>query len=141
MSRTRRAFLVLAAVATIASGACGGDDDADESGTDAAGDSAGDDAATTPAEGEDGGDTAEPGTVSIRDFTFTPKAITVKAGETVTWQNNDGFAHTATATDKSVFDSGNLDEGATFEHTFDTPGTFEYACSIHGQMTGSVVVE
>ena len=77
--------------------------------------------------------------VSIVDFTFKPADLEVKVGTTVTFTNNDDFAHTATAKDKS-FDTGNLDKDATFEHTFDEPGTYEYLCAIHNSMTGTITV-
>jgi len=80
------------------------------------------------------------GAVAIKDFSFTPKDITVKVGTAVTWTNGDDFAHSIESGDGS-FDSEKLDSGATFSHTFDTAGTFKYRCGIHNSMTGSVVVE
>lgn len=85
--------------------------------------------------------------VSIVDFSFTPNAITVSAGTMVAWTNNGGTTHTVTS-GTGVFDSGLLSPpnaqsgapGATFTHTFSTPGTFAYHCSIHPQMTGTVTV-
>ena len=77
--------------------------------------------------------------VSIKDTAFNPTAITVKAGDKVTWTNNDGFAHTVTLDDNSV-DSGNLAAGATFDNTFATAGTFAYHCKIHSSMHGTVTV-
>ena len=78
-------------------------------------------------------------TVLIEDFTFKPDALAVARGTTVTFTNEDGFAHTATAKDKS-FDSGSLDPDATFEHTFEAAGTFEFLCAIHNSMTGTITV-
>ena len=126
MTRTmkRRRLVAMAAVVTaLAFGACS-DSDADDSSTDASAD----------APAESGGDA-----VDIADFTFKPGDLKVAAGTTVTFTNKDGFAHTATAKDKS-FDSGNLDQDATFEHTFETAGTFEYLCAIHNSMTGTITV-
>jgi len=77
--------------------------------------------------------------VSIKNFTFVPMAITVTAGTTVTWTNQDSATHTVTAEDKS-FDSGNLAQGQTFRHTFDKPGTYSYICMIHQFMHGTVIV-
>ena len=88
-------------------------------------------------------DTAETGggadAVSIVDFTFKPADLEIEAGTTVTFTNEDDFAHTATAKDKS-FDTGNLDKDGTAEHTFDEPGTFPYLCAIHNSMTGTITV-
>ena len=78
-----------------------------------------------------------PNALSIANMSFGPSAITVKAGTTVTWTNNDNTAHTVTADDNS-FDSGNLNKGATFSHTFATAGTFHYHCTYHPMMTGTV---
>jgi plastocyanin len=77
--------------------------------------------------------------VSIANFSFSPAAITVSIGATITWTNNDSSSHTVTADDGS-FDSGRLAPGATFSQTFATAGTFAYHCSIHSMMKGTVTV-
>lgn len=79
-------------------------------------------------------------TVAINNFVFSPDPITVAVGSTDTWTNDQDVAHTVTADDGS-FDSGNLATGDTFEHTFDAAGTFTYHCSIHPNMTGTVIVQ
>lgn len=78
--------------------------------------------------------------VSIENYAFTPNTITVKAGTTVMFTNNDTVSHTATADDGS-FDTGTIQGGQTGEVTFDTPGTYLYHCSLHPNMTGTIVVE
>lgn len=80
--------------------------------------------------------------VSIVDFAFTPKTITVPVGTTVRWTNNGSAPHTVTSTSRpKAFDSGTLGSGDTFEFTFKTAGQFPYRCSIHPSMTGTVIVE
>lgn len=81
------------------------------------------------------------GTLSIKDFAFTPAALTIKAGSTVTVTNHDSATHTWTATNKA-FDSGDLATGKTFTFTFTftKPGTYSYLCSIHPSMHGTVTV-
>ena len=80
--------------------------------------------------------------VTIRGFSFNPGTITIKTGETVVWTNNDGAPHTVTATSgPEMFDSGTLSKGQTFSQTFTTPGTYEYKCSIHPSMQGTIIVE
>jgi len=79
--------------------------------------------------------------VKIDNFTFAPQRITVKAGTTVTWTNEDDIPHTVTSTSAGAFRSKALDTDDKFSFTFTTPGTFEYFCSLHPHMTGSVVVE
>ncbi len=76
--------------------------------------------------------------ISIVDFTFSPGSVTVDAGATVTWTNNDTTAHTATSS--GVFDTGTLQPGQSGSVTLSTPGTYNYICSIHPNMTGSIVV-
>ena len=81
-----------------------------------------------------------PNQVVIDRRKFTPTTITVAPGTTVTWVNHEDATHTVTADDKS-FDSGKLDTGKTFTHTFETAGTYPYHCEIHYGMTGQVVVK
>lgn len=78
--------------------------------------------------------------VSIVNMNYSPADITVKKGATVTWTNNDDVAHTVTADSNNAFDSGNMDKGKTFSHTFDTAGTFAYHCTYHSNMHGKVTV-
>ena len=79
-------------------------------------------------------------TVSIDNFSFTPTAITVPAGTTVTWVNHDDVPHTVTANDK-VFSSGALDTDERYSHAFAIPGTYSYFCAVHTHMTGQVIVK
>ena len=78
-------------------------------------------------------------TVTIADFKFTPASITIHVGDTVTWTNHGPSAHTATA-NNGGFNTGVLQKGQSASHTFNTPGTFTYICSIHPFMHGTVVV-
>jgi plastocyanin len=77
--------------------------------------------------------------VTIDNFAFAPATLTVKVGSTVTWTNKDEEPHTVAASDGS-FHSPGMGTGATFSHTFSTPGKFDYVCSIHPSMHGTVVV-
>ena len=79
---------------------------------------------------------AETKTVAMQNLVFEPKTITVNAGDTITWTNQDQVPHTVTAADGS-FDSGNIDAGQTFSHTFTTAGTVAYYCKYHGAAGGS----
>ena len=79
-------------------------------------------------------------TVMIDNFTFNPPRLTVKAGATVTWDNEDDIPHTVASSAK-VFKSKALDTGDKFSFTFATPGEYQYFCSLHPHMTGTVVVE
>jgi plastocyanin len=77
--------------------------------------------------------------VTIDGFAFAPATLTVSAGTTVTWINRDEEPHTVAASDGS-FHSPGMGTGASFTHTFSTAGTFDYLCSIHPMMHGTVVV-
>ncbi|MCV7177292.1 cupredoxin domain-containing protein [Mycolicibacterium sphagni] len=77
--------------------------------------------------------------VNITNFAFTPATLTVKVGDTVTWTNKDEEPHTVVANDGS-FHSPGLDGNATYSFTFANPGSFDYICSIHPFMHGTVVV-
>jgi plastocyanin len=83
---------------------------------------------------------AEEAAVKIDNFTFVPQRVTVKAGTTVTWINEDDIPHTIASTAKT-FRSKVMDTEDKFSFTFTTPGTFEYFCSLHPHMTGTIVVE
>ena len=77
--------------------------------------------------------------VSIDGFAFAPVTLTVPAGTTVTWTNRDEEPHTVVAKDGS-FHSPSLDTKGTYSFTFTKAGSFDYICSIHPFMTGTVVV-
>jgi plastocyanin len=85
------------------------------------------------------GASAQDTAVAIVDFAFQPASLTVTAGSTVTWTNSGAVPHTVTS-DSGAFDSGVLQPGASFSHTFDTAGTFSYLCTIHPNMTGAITV-
>ncbi len=76
---------------------------------------------------------------AIADNSFTPTAITVAKGGTVTWANGGSNTHTVTA-DNGSFDSCNLAGGATFTMKFDTAGSVPFHCKIHSSMHGTVTV-
>ena len=77
--------------------------------------------------------------VNITNFAFVPANLTVKRGDTVTWTNHDEEPHTIAAGDGS-FHSPGMDTNGTYSYTFTAPGTFDYICSIHPFMRGTVVV-
>ena len=78
---------------------------------------------------------------------YAPAEITVPKGSTVTWTNDDSTIHTVVqgsaqggSGETPAFDSSIIANGATWEHTFDTAGEFDYYCSLHPFMTGKVTV-
>lgn len=79
--------------------------------------------------------------VSIKDFAFSPASITVTKGTTVTWTNNDTTAHTVVENDgKDGPNSSDVKPGDSYTFTFSQAGTYQYHCSLHPQMTGTVTV-
>ena len=77
--------------------------------------------------------------VSITDGAFSPATLTIAAGDTVTWRNDDDRPHTVTAGDGS-FDSGNLDPGQTFTMTFASARSVGYVCAYHDDMRAALTV-
>jgi len=78
--------------------------------------------------------------VTIAGFAFAPATLTVKVGATVTWTNKDSATHTVKWDDGSQGSGSLTSGGAPYSRTFDTAGTFAYACGIHPAMKGTVVV-
>jgi plastocyanin len=78
--------------------------------------------------------------ITIDNFSFTPKEITVSAGTTVTWVNHDDVPHTVISPDKK-FRSKALDTDDQFSFTFTDAGTYNYFCSVHPIMTGKIIVK
>ena len=82
--------------------------------------------------------TASNTSVLIQSFAFNPQNITIKAGTTVTWANNDSVSHTIVG---DGINSPVLAQGESYSQTFNTAGTINYHCSIHPSMTGTITVE
>lgn len=79
-------------------------------------------------------------TVTIRNFAFEPSVINISEGDTVLFVNEDGAPHTATAA-SGEFNTAQLGTGDSGSVTIAEAGTYEYFCSIHPAMKGTVVVE
>ena len=79
------------------------------------------------------------GAATVLAFDFGTRRIGVAVGTTIEWTNSDPLPHTVTAVDKS-FNSGLIQPGRTFRHTFTKAGTFSFYCIPHPFMKGTVVV-
>lgn len=82
--------------------------------------------------------TSQANAVTIQNFTFNPATLTIKAGATVTWTNQDSATHRIKS---DAFDSSDLGNGQSFSFTFKNVGVFNYNCSIHPSMTGKIIVQ
>lgn len=78
-------------------------------------------------------------TVEIKNFSFNPQNLIIKAGDTVTWTNKDSVTHDVTI-DNGLFDH-DLNPGENFSWTFNQTGTYDYHCNIHTYMKGKIIVE
>jgi hypothetical protein len=78
--------------------------------------------------------------VTIKDFQYTPKSITVNVGDTVDWTNNGPAGHSATSDKGGLFDTGVLSKGSSGSHTFNQAGTFAYHCTPHPFMKATITV-
>jgi plastocyanin len=106
-----RLAVLLTALAVLAAG-CGGDEDAEP-------------VATTEVQ-------------MAKSYRFEPKAISVEAGDTVTWTNDDNFTHTVQVDGQEDHE---VDRGDSVSITFDEPGTYHYVCTLHRRdMDGTVTV-
>ena len=78
--------------------------------------------------------------VKIDNFSFTPGAVTVKAGTQVTWINHDDIPHTVDSTE-GKFKSAALDTDDKFQFRFTEPGEYPFYCRMHPKMTGKIIVQ
>jgi amicyanin len=77
--------------------------------------------------------------VSIKDMKFQPATLEIKVGETVVWTNNDDRDHTVVGP-KDTFKSDNLRPGSAYSYQFTKAGTFDYTCTYHPRMKGTIKV-
>lgn len=77
--------------------------------------------------------------VAIKDFRYVPESLTVNAGDTIVWKNEDRAPHTATARD--IFDSGTIAYGKAWTLVADRKGTFAYICTLHPKMQATLIVQ
>jgi plastocyanin len=133
MKRISTAVAVLG-IALIPLAGCGGDDSEPAAA-----------AATTPAAESTPAAASKPASrehaVQMLDNAFEAKDITVKVGDTITWENAGAAPHTATATEGADFDSGSVAPGDSYEWTAKKAGTVSYVCTFHPGMEGTITVE
>jgi plastocyanin len=134
MTKLLALILACLALSLLVAAGCGGDDDDDGGG--------GGGAATT--EQPAGGGGTE---VSMESTQFSPSDVSVSAGDTITFVNNESVPHdvhksSGPGEDFASGESGGMQEGDTFELTLDEPGTYEYVCDVHAPgMAGTITVK
>jgi plastocyanin len=133
---TKLIGLIIACLA-LGLAACGGDDDS-------GGGSSGGGSST----GQSGGSSSGGGTsVSMENIQFSPNDLTVKAGQTVTFTNNESVPHdvhkeSGPGGDFSSGPDGGMQQGDTFKLKLDKPGTYKYVCHVHAPgMSGTITVK
>jgi plastocyanin len=138
---TRWLAMLLACLALGLMVAGCGDDDDDGGGGGGGGATTEEPAGGGGDEGGGGGGGGGGTEVSMEGIAFVPAEVTVSVGGTVTWTNNDSVAHDVTADSFSSGEPGGMAPGDTFEHTFEEAGNFDYVCTVHPGMEGTVTVE
>lgn len=79
--------------------------------------------------------------VMMQGYTYSPAALTVRVGDTVTWMQHDEAPHDVVTTSAPVaFRSPRLSAGQSWSYTFRQPGTYAYYCSVHPDMRATVTV-
>jgi plastocyanin len=123
---------------TLLAAGCGGDDDEGGGGSGAAQE---EQPADTGQGGGGGG-----AQVGMKNIQFEPADVTIKAGETVTWTNDEAVAHDVKGSDKGVNfssgEAGGMNQDDKFTFTFEKAGTYDYVCRVHAPgMAGTVTVK
>lgn len=80
-------------------------------------------------------------TVAMKNIQFSPKTITAKVGQKITWQNMDSVDHNVTAQSGASFKSSDFGRGGTFSFTPTKAGTIKYSCTLHPGMDATIVVK
>jgi plastocyanin len=131
------ALLVACLALALVIAGCGGDDDDDGGGNGSAAKE------NTSTGGGGGGAGAK---VAMKNIQFNPQNVTIKAGDTVTWTNDEDVSHDVSGAGKGTkFSSGavgGMSKGDTFKFTFKNPGTYAYVCRVHAPgMHGTIKVQ
>jgi plastocyanin len=136
---TKLIALTLACLA-LGLAACGGDDDS-------GGDSGGGGGSSSGQSNGGGGSAGGGAKVGMESIQFDPKDVTIKAGQTVTFTNDESVPHdvhkeSGPGGDFSSGPDGGMQQGDTFKLKLDKPGTYEYVCHVHAPgMAGTITVK
>jgi len=79
--------------------------------------------------------------ITIDQYMYMPATLTVATGTKVTWVNKDEIPHTIVdSAEPKAFRSAALDTDETYSYTFTKPGTYQYFCTLHPKMVGTIIV-
>jgi plastocyanin len=129
MRRSLALLIAAAALALVAVG-CGSDNSSSTSTA----------SSTSSSGGEGSGGGGGGVTVDMKNIQFSPKDITVNAGQTIRWQNLDTVDHDVVADSGADFKSDQFGKGGTFEYKPTKAGEIDYECTLHPGMTGKITV-
>lgn len=101
----------------------------------------GTDSTSAATSGSASASSAKPQAVTIADYSYKPAQITVAAGTTVEFTNEDSTPHTATSKQSGAFETGSIDTGKSAKVILEKPGTYAYFCAFHPFMKGTIKVE
>jgi len=87
-----------------------------------------------------GGNTPGANEVWMQNTAFNPATKTIAAGTKITWTNKDASTHDVVS-GTGAFSSPSMGQGATFSFTFTTAGTYNYSCTFHQGMNGTIIVQ
>jgi plastocyanin len=135
----RRAAIVLLVLPVLAAAGCGGGDSSSSSGSSGSSGGSGYGGgykSSNSSSGSGGGGT----TVEMKNIAFSPRKLSVKVGDTVTWRNADSADHNVTADSGATFRSETFGNGGTFTYKTTEAGTIKYECTLHPGMTGELDV-
>jgi plastocyanin len=79
--------------------------------------------------------------ITIQNSGYSPATVTVPAGSTLIFENKSSLAHTVTQTNGTKFDSKNIPAGGKYTLKLTKPGTYQYDCTYHPFMVGTIIVE
>jgi plastocyanin len=129
----RRILLALCAIVAVAAAGCGS--------TNKSSTSSGSSSSTPAASSSTAAASSSGGvTIKMQNIAFSPKAVTVKVGQKVTWTNDDQVDHNVTSQSGETIKSQNFGNGATFSFTPTKAGKVAYVCTIHPGMTATLTV-
>jgi plastocyanin len=117
---------------------CGGGNDNNDNGGGGASSTKSTEQTTAPS--SSGGTSAGGANVTMKDIKFNPGKVTVDKGGTVTWTNDDSVGHDVTGDKFNSGGAGNIEPGKTFAHKFAKAGTYDYVCTVHPGMKGTIKV-